>query len=159
MTDIPKYYWDACIWIELINTQNPDWVARCIHVVDLATNNKAELWTSAFTLAEVFKKKCHGANVGITKNQDEKFDDFIDSDLIKIVNVDAQISRLARYLLREYPKIRKPQDAIHLATCLTSNLDELHTFDMGDLAVYDGKIARKDGKMLKICSPPPPPPN
>ena len=69
MTDIPKYYWDVPIWIELINTQNPDWEARCIHVVDLATNNKAELRTSAFTLAAVSKKKCHGANVCITKNQ------------------------------------------------------------------------------------------
>ena len=55
---MPKYYWDACIWIELITQANAERVERCRHVVELAKGGKAELWTSAFTLAEVYRKKC-----------------------------------------------------------------------------------------------------
>jgi hypothetical protein len=75
-------------------------------------------------------------------------------DLVTRVQVDFHVGTLARRLLRSYPSIQKPQDGIHLATALLYNVDELHTFDRKNLTDLSGKIERKDGKKLKICSLP-----
>ena len=100
LIEILKVYWDACIWIELINSTNLDWVARCSHVLELAENNKVELWTSALTLAEVYKKKCHGEKTGIVENEDEKFENLIQAVFVRKINVDIEVGTLARRLLR-----------------------------------------------------------
>jgi len=157
LADAPKYYWDACIWIELITQADADRVERCRHVIDLAEHRKAELWTSAFTLAEVWKTKCDGATAGIQEDQDGAFEDFIESEFIKKISVDVDIGNLARRLLRRNVGLGKPQDAIHVASCLLANLDELHTFDGSDLLKFDRLFPRRDRVKLKICAPPLPP--
>lgn len=157
MADVPKYYWDACIWIELITQADADRVERCRHVVDLARRGEAELWTSAFTLAEVWKKKCDSTAVGIQEDQDRAFEDFIESEFIKKISVDVDVGNLARRLLRRHSGLGKPQDAIHVASCLLANLDELHTFDGSDLLKFDGVLPRRDKVKLKIGPPPSPP--
>jgi len=43
--------------------------------------------------------------------------------------VDLMIGDGARKLLRQYPALNKPQDAIHVMTALYHNLDVMHTFD------------------------------
>lgn len=157
MVDVPKYYWDACLWIELITQSDPDRVERCRYVIDLAKRGEAELWTSAFTLAEVWKKKCDATSVGIQEDKDRAFEDYIEGEFIKKINVDVDVGNLARRLLRRYPGLGKPQDAIHVASCLLANLDELHTFDGSDLLKFDGVLPRRDKAKLKVCLPPPPP--
>lgn len=157
MADVPKYYWDACIWIELITQANANRVERCRHVIYLAKRGEAELWTSAFTLAELWKKKCDAAAVGIQGEQDRAFEDFIESEFIKKINVDVDVGNLARRLLRRHAGLGKPQDAIHVASCLLANLDELHTFDGSDLLKFDGVLPRRDRARLRICLPPLPP--
>lgn len=157
MADVPKYYWDACLWIELITQGDPDRVERCRYVIDLAKRGEAELWTSAFTLAEVWKKKCDVAAVGIQEDQDRSFEDFIEAEFIKKINVDVDVGNLARRLLRRHPGIGKPQDAIHVASCLLADLDEMHTFDGADLLRFDGVLPKRDRTKLKICLPPLPP--
>jgi predicted nucleic acid-binding protein len=155
--DRPKYYWDACIWITLIN--DPESIrAQCIrYVLDLAKADRCEIWTSSFTLAEVYKRRCDGAQVSIQQAQDELFEDLIEQEFIKKVSVDLDVAKVARRLLRRFPKIGKPQDGIHVATCLLENLDELHTFDRDDLLALSGQIERFDRKKLTICMPPYPP--
>lgn len=156
---MPRYYWDACIWIDLISQDNSDRFDRCLYVTELAEARKAEIWTSAFTLAEVFKKRCIGEYVGLPENKDRDFENYIEQEFITKVQVDVETGILARRLLRKFPKIKKPQDAIHVATCLLNNLDELHTFDGSDLLDFDGKFPRQDRKMLCICPPPARPAN
>ncbi|MCY3984661.1 MAG: PIN domain-containing protein [Roseovarius sp.] len=153
MAEIPKYYWDACVWIELINQFDKGRVERCRNVIELARNGKAELWTSAFTLAEVWKKKCDTEAVGIQKEQDRAFENFIEAEFVKKINVDVDVGNLARRLLRRHPSIGKPQDAIHVASCLPGNVDELHTFAERDLIKFDGQLPRRDKIKLKICKP------
>ena len=150
---MPKYYWDACIWIELITQADAERVERCRHVIELAKGGKAELWTSAFTLAEVYKKKCDVVAVGIQEAQDRAFEDYIEAELVRKINVDVDVGNLARRLLRKHPGLGKPQDAIHIASCLLANLDELHTFD---LLKFDSTLPRRDKVKLKICMPPAP---
>ena len=76
----------------------------------------------------------------------------------KMVNfLPTQISRepiLARRLLREHIPLKKPPDAIHLATAVINNLDEFHTFDGVNLTPLSGLVNRADGVGLVICFPP-----
>lgn len=155
--NIPKYYWDSCIWIELIQRQDSIRFSCCEFVLNEAKSGKCEIWTSAFTLAEVFKRRCSDENAGIAADEDGAFEDLIEQEFIKKVSVDVDVGKVARRLLRRFPKIGKPQDAIHVATCLLQNVDELHTFDREDLLALNGKLEREDRKHLRICLPPYPP--
>lgn len=153
MAELPKYYWDACAWIALIQ-QEAGQFDDLQYVVERARAGTVQIVTSNFTLAEVFKRPCDGENKGTTIVEDTEFEAFMLQDLVTRVQVDFDIGTLARRLLRAYPSIQKPQDAIHLATALLENVDELHTFDRANLTGLSGKIKRKDGKTLKICAPP-----
>ncbi len=106
--------------------------------MQLADDGKVELCTSAFTLAEVWKKKCGDEHASILEEKDRTFEDFIESESIIKFNVDVDVGNLARRLLRRHPEIGKPQDAIHVASCLLNNVDELHTFDGEDLLALAG---------------------
>lgn len=153
MANLPKYYWDACAWIGLINRE-PDKVDSLDYVIERAKSKEIEIWTSTFTLAEVFKRKCGPSMVGIDQNKDEAFEDYIEQDFVVRVQVDVDVGIAARRLLRKYPSLRKPQDAIHAATAALNNIDELHTFDGCDLLALDGQIPKLNGIPLKITKPP-----
>ncbi|MBK8441165.1 MAG: PIN domain-containing protein [Rhodobacter sp.] len=109
----------------------------------MAQRGECEIWTSAFTLAEVYKRKCDGVVVGLEEAYDEKFEDLIESEFVKKVSVDMDVGTVARRLLRKYPRIGKPQDAVHVASCLLENVDEFHTFDRDDLLALDGQRRRQ----------------
>lgn len=153
----PRYYWDACAWIALIK-QEPGRFEACKHVIDLAEAGKAEIWTSAFTLAEVFKRNCDAGAVSLDSAKDNEFENYIEKEFVIKVQVDTDVGTAARRLLRAHPEIGKPQDAIHVATALLYDIDELHSFDRRDLLGLNGMLDRADGKKLMICSPPSPPP-
>ena len=157
MADVPRYYWDACAWIALIKKEQSRY-ASLEHLIGQARKNEVEIWTSTFTLAEVFKKNCGDGPTGIEANDDKNFEDFVLQDFVHLVQVDTDVGVAARRLLRKFPELRKPQDAIHAATATLSDVDELHTFDGCDLLLLDGKIPKRDGSsFLKICKPPPKP--
>jgi len=154
---LPKYYWDACVWIDLITQSDEERFQRCRYVLSEVEEQKAELWTSAFTLAEVYKRKCDGDPASMPEDQDDAFESFFESGLVKPILVDVQVAKVSRRLCRKYPGLRKPQDAIHVASCVIANIDELHTFDVKDLIKLDGQITLENGNALKISKPPAPP--
>ncbi len=102
----------------------------------------------------MFRRKCNDQNVGLAEERDTYFEDLIEQEFIKKVSVDVDVGKVARRLLRKFPVIGKPQDAIHVATCLLNNLDQLHTFDREDLLGLDGQLERIDRVKLTICEPP-----
>lgn len=55
--------------------------------------------------------------------------------------------------MRRHAVCKKPSDAVHLATAILLNVDEMHTYDGSDLLDLNEKVARQDGEMLKICHP------
>lgn len=153
MADKSRYYWDACAWISLIQ-QDANRFDSLSYVVEEARNGKVEIWTSNFTLAEVYKRPCDGNTVGLTVAEDVPFEDFILQDFVTRVQVDFDVGTLARRLLRQHPGIVKPQDGVHLATALLNNCDELHTYDRENLIGLSGLLDRPDGTKLKIGPPP-----
>jgi predicted nucleic acid-binding protein len=153
LADIKKVYWDTCVWLALIN-EEADKLERCQNVLALARARSVEIWTSAFTLGEVFKKNCEGKGVALPENKDVEFERFVEQDFFVLVQVDYDIGVTARRLLRSHPPLKKPADGIHLATAVLNNLDEFHTFDEDNLIPLHGQVNRADGVGLVICLPP-----
>lgn len=157
MAEKRKVYWDACIWFALIK-QEPGRFAKCQHIIDQARKGEVEIWTSALTLAEVFRKQCGGTEAsGLPADKDREFEDFLSQDFVYEVQLDRPIGVAARRLLRAHAQLKKPQDAVHLASAVMNNLSEFHTFDAVNLLCLNGFVTTRGGHPLLICEPPDPP--
>ena len=105
-----------------------------------------EIATSALSLVEV----CKHPKSKSTKTSDLAA--YFEHDYILLVNLDRFSGEKARELMQAgYPGL-KPPDAIHIASAIISNAEELHTFDDGVLKL-DGLISKSDGSKLKIVKP------
>lgn len=79
------------------------------------------IWTSSLTLAEVYKFKCDGPKA-LAIDQDKIFEAYVSSDFVVEVQVDHATASLSRRLCRQHPPLKKPNDDIHLATAVMSNV-------------------------------------
>ena len=156
MAEKPRFYWDACMWIALIKREH-DRFEACRYLIEQAQRGEVEIWTSTFTYAEVYKRNCSNFLTGIEENDDQSFEDYIEQNFVNRIQVDSDVGRAARSLLRKYPTIGKPQDAIHVASALIENVHVLHTFDRADLLKLNGVLFCQDGLPLQILIPPNPP--
>lgn len=155
MAKLPWVYWDACTWIAYINQEkaitNKDGIvenrfAKCLEVLEQASNKKLEIVTSAFTLAEVCK------NPEVRESPLENLPAFFERSYIVMVPVDMAIGRKAQHMQASGLISLRPADSIHLASAIRAKVSELHTFDGGILRL-DGLIPGADGKPIKICKP------
>jgi predicted nucleic acid-binding protein len=155
----PTVYWDSCIWIALIN-QEQGRFRQIQGVLDRARAGKVQIVTSTFTLAEVVKRRCGDQSFAMPEGDDDLFAELLKQDYVVLAAVDWDIGTRARALFREFNDrgLKKPQDAVHLATAVVENVDELHTFDGDDLLKLSGLVMRADGIRLNICHPPEPEP-
>jgi predicted nucleic acid-binding protein len=151
-----RVYWDACAWIGLINSE-PDKIHPLRSVWEDAEKGKYELWTSTYVYLELMKGTAAHGDPYPPEESDAVFELALEQPYVKRVQLDVQIGKLARKLKRDYHSdgLSKRADAIHLATALYYNLEEMHTWDRQDLLGFDGKINRRDGKPLAIKIPGP----
>lgn len=147
--------WDACAWIALIQREKirdakgaviEDRYGLCRSVIDLAEKGKIEVATSGLSLAEVCKSPA------IKARSDDQIGPYFEHDWVLVVPVDTLVGATARALMLAGHAGLKPPDAVHLATAIIANADELHTFDKR-LLDLDEQLARQDGNILKICKP------
>jgi predicted nucleic acid-binding protein len=117
-----------------------------------AERGDSVLYTSFFAFAEVFKAKCEGPAKPLAEAQDRQIEAMLRQPWVRAVLVDERIGTAARRLMRQHPECKKPSDAIHLATALALDVDEMHTFDGNDLLGLNEKVMRADGVPLKICT-------
>jgi len=160
---MPKYYWDACAWIGFINREaNKIQPLRSIWAD--AETGKCEIWTSTYSYLEVIKGALAHGDVHHVEKSDEKVDNILAQPWVKVVQLDGEVAKLARKLRRDLARLREElgiqdplprPDAIHLASAAIYNCDELHTWDGSHLTVYDQKVPRTDGTLLKIKIPGP----
>lgn len=119
MADPTSLYWDSCVWLRLIN-EEPG-ADRCQAVLERAQRGEVSIWTSSLTLAEVYKFKCDGPKA-LAIDQDKIFEAYVSSDFVVEVQVDHATASLSRRLCRQHPPLKKPNDDIHLATAVMSNV-------------------------------------
>jgi len=156
---VPTVYWDSCVWIGLIN-QEPEKVESIAGVLAAARRGEVQIVTSSFTLCEVVSRKCDGEKKEITADEDDAFAELLKADFVTVVTADWDAGMKARELYRAFRSqgLKKPQDALHLATAVLESVDVMHTFDDDDFLKLDGKVSRADGIALAIRLPPEPPP-
>ncbi len=152
-----KYYWDSCIWIDLIQRIESERIRSIEFVFELVQRGEAQLNTSAITLAEVFKDDPkHGDRLELSSGEDISFEDYIDR-YVTVLNVTQAVGIIARDLQKNHSRLAQGGcgDAIHVACCLYYNIQVLHTFD-GGLLSLNQKLECSNGKKLIICKPQPP---
>ena len=86
-------------------------------------------------------------------DQDIEISKMFDQEHEVTVQLDTLVAEQARKLLRQHTELGKAADAIHLATALYWDCDEMHTWDQDDLLGLSLKVSRRDGELLKIIVP------
>jgi predicted nucleic acid-binding protein len=155
LADLKRVYWDSCVWIAYIS-EEAGRAERCESLIKQAQKGDLEIWTSALTLAEVYKLKCDQEVKALAVAKDEQFESFIQQPFVMVVQIDGAIGVAARRLLRNHPPLKKPNDAIHLASAAFGNVEALYTFDSENLIPLSNKILRADLQPLIIGEPPAP---
>ena len=150
MNEHVRIYWDACAWLGLLNGEQEK-RAALEHVWEKAKKGDIQIWTSAFCIAEVYRLKCEKQWASLCEENDAKIENMFNQDFVRIVQVDIEIAKLAKRLLRFHEKLNKPSDAIHLATAVFWDLDQFHTYDGSDLLGLS--VITNDGRPLNICKP------
>lgn len=146
---IKRLYFCANAWISLTKKE----VGRyepLEQVIIGARGGECEIWTSSISYAEVYKSAATGTGA---EESDKKVDDLFEQDFVQRVEAGVIICRKARVLLRQFPTLKKPFDAIHLATAVKHNCDEFYTFDRENLLGLNGLVEREDGTKLIIKKP------
>ena len=150
-----RIYWDACTWISYINQEKSvaldngtteNRFDMCLEVLKDAKENKIEIVTSTFTLAEVCKSP------DVKSSPLDSLPSFFEKSYILTIAVDMTIGRQAQIMQTSGIVNLKPPDAVHLASAQRASVAEFHTFDSKILNL-DGKIAGADGEPIKICKP------
>jgi predicted nucleic acid-binding protein len=157
MAELRRVYWDACVWLGLINGE-PKKRRAVEYIYNSARTGTYEIWTSTMSYVEVFRIKGEEGNpkpypdVGL-----DKISEVFEQDFVKLVPVDVEVAKLARRLLREHSALKKRPDAIHLASAMRWSIETLHTYDGADLLHLDRKLNTKNGTILRITVPDDPP--
>jgi predicted nucleic acid-binding protein len=154
VADPKKIYWDSNAWIGLINRE-----AAKVQALEIVYNaakkgdGKVEIWTSVLSYAEVWKMADDGAAPRPLDEQNKRIGEVLMQPFVQLVEVNAIIGLAARALLQAHPQLKKPYDAMHLASAVHFNLHTLHTYDNTNLLRLNGQIKRRDGLLLEICKP------
>lgn len=153
--NVPKYYWDTCAWLGLINEeQNKLSVLK--HLWTQAQKGQCEIWTSTYTYIEaVYKKGGYGQPYN-HEDDDQFIFDVLEQPFVKRVQVDVEVAKLARKLRRDASgrgKTLIKADSIHLASALHHNVTELHTWDGSHLLPLDSSFNCRNGRSLPIVKP------
>ena len=128
-----RRYWDSCAFLGWLKGEE-DKEAECASVLEEAVSGKLEIVTSTLTLAEVLwlsKPK------RIPKEDREKVRQAFESPWLVLWEVDRRIAERAQDVVWDHDV--EPKDAIHVATALAADVEQLDTFD-GPLLKRSGQI-------------------
>lgn len=136
-------YWDSVCFLGWLQDEE-DKSSVCEQVLIEADAGKTTIVTSALTIAEVLMVK---RQAPITKDKRDLVQSFFKRDYIEIRSVTRRLAEHARELV--WDAGIDPKDAIHVATAIGADLNEIHTFD-GPLTTAVNQI---NGGKLRACRP------
>ncbi|MBK7908600.1 MAG: hypothetical protein IPJ78_18880 [Gemmatimonadetes bacterium] len=82
-----RVYWDACVFIGLLNSE-PGKVDETLKVWREAERGETEIWTSAFSMVEVYKAKCEGKQQPLDPAKEQQINDLFAQPFVEVVIVD-----------------------------------------------------------------------
>jgi predicted nucleic acid-binding protein len=125
----PIRYWDSCAFLAYFNEEEEK--DECEQVLAACSEGKAQIVTSALTLAEVLKAK---GKKPLPMERSEQITSFFEHSYIVVRTVTRRTAEFARQIIWEYSI--DPKDAIHVATALHANIDLLETKDRKLLSTW-----------------------
>jgi predicted nucleic acid-binding protein len=145
---IPKYYWDACVFLSGIE-ETLDRRPIIENILEDCENGNVEIYTSLLTVCEVAFAKAEKDRKVLDPDIERKIDRlWSPPSPVKLVEIDQLTVLDARDLIREtvpYECILKPPDAIHLVSAKRMGVTEFHTYDdkLGKFSEMMGYRIRK----------------
>jgi len=128
-------YWDACVFVALLNQDPGRWETLVTMLDQFEEDDGARVVTSTITKVEAALAAAERANRRLDEDVLAKMDHLWEgSPTICLVEFHDEIATMARELVRHAitQKWRlKPYDAIHLATAQWYQVHEFHTYDTG----------------------------
>ena len=128
------YYWDANVVLYYLN-DDPDRKPILDAILeDISKSSKDRIVTSVLSKVEVAWIATEKELRILSQDEESRIDAFWDdSSVIELVDLNDEITHLARSLLREsmargWDRLR-PNDAIHIATAEWVDAAEMHTYD------------------------------
>jgi predicted nucleic acid-binding protein len=125
----------------------------CRSLVEAAEQGQVTIVTSALTIAEV----TGGQQTASRPEVHEAIREFFAQPFVSLVSVDRFVAERAQELridrLQQGARKLPGNDAIHLATALMSNVDELFSYDDDDLCNLTGVYITDARQLLTIRHP------
>lgn len=112
-----------------------------------------QIWTSVISEVEVYKMQADPTAPRSLDEQNQLIDSMLHQPFVQLIEVNGIVTGLARDLLRAHPGLKKPYDAVHLASALRWDVDALHTYDRANLLGLDKKLKCRNNSFLEICHP------
>jgi predicted nucleic acid-binding protein len=142
-----RHYCDSCVFLGFLNNES-DKIYECKTILQAAEEGVIDLFTSAFTMAEVIKIK---GEAELDESKEHIIDQLFKQTWIKVANFEREMAQISRHIVWRYNL--KPYDALHLATAIRLKVDYFNTTDqaiikklpanVGYLADYPGVIIQK----------------
>lgn len=117
-------YWDSDCFLGWLQDEE-DKSAACEQVLIDADAGNATIITSALTIAEVLAVK---GKKPIPKDRRNLVTAFFKRDYIEVLSITRRMAEAARELV--WDAGIDPKDALHVATAISADLTEIHTFDV-----------------------------
>ena len=118
-----RHYCDSCVFLGFLNNE-PDKIYECRTLLQAAEEGVIELFTSAFTMAEVIKIK---GEAELDESKEHIIDQLFKQSWIKIANFEREMAQISRSIMWRYNL--KPFDALHIATAIRLKVDFFDTTD------------------------------
>lgn len=142
---IKRVYWDACVFHAMFGKEAGRFEA-CMAIEKQARENLVVIYTSTASFVECVWIK--GNPDKLSAEHEEVITKYFQHKFIQPIIWDRPMSESARSLIWQFPAL-KPKDAIHVASAISQQVEELHTFD-DYLLGLSGKVGMPP---LKICAP------
>ncbi|MEX1000053.1 MAG: PIN domain-containing protein [Thermodesulfobacteriota bacterium] len=143
-----RFYWDTCIFISWLKNENikPGLLEGIEEIVKQVDKKEIEIITSVLTHTEMLRGK-------FTDNNFEMFKSLFKRPNIVDCEVTGHIAEVAGEIRNYYSNSLSTPDAIHLATAIVYEVDEMHTSDgsgkKNGLIQYSGMVADKFNITIK----------
>lgn len=114
-----RHYCDSCVFLGFLNNES-DKIYECRTILQAAEEGVIELFTSAFTMAEVIRIK---GETELDESKEHIIDQLFKQPWIRIANFEREMAQICRAIVWRYNL--KPFDALHVATAIRLKVDFL----------------------------------
>ena len=129
---IPVYYWDANVFTAYIKKEKGRW-ETIEGLLEDCDNGDCIIWTSTLSIAEVTKGNTEAGKIVPMRTQNKIDSLWEPPSKIKLIEVSQMVVKEARNVIRAIHGNQKTGirsvDAIHLASAIHKEIEEVHTYD------------------------------